>query len=193
MRGSSEDANGGSDSEWTIAGHGKTDTKPTNKTYLPAHLSEEADIIRPEEEDVYWHYQKVSGICVIGNQQFEKSKSERKRRRDINHKNYEYIGETSPTPLRREENNEEITSLRTTIPKRFFDDFEGNRPHQEPVPQHARMRYDAPYYFIYHEDMAEGAVRSCYVLAPSELEKVLPESAEIDESGDFGDIPRFRS
>jgi hypothetical protein len=177
----SGDVGGNSEPEWKIAGHGKTDNKPTNKIYLPAHLTEEADIIRPDEEKIYWHYQEVTGVNTIGNQQFEQSKPERKRRGDIEHKFYEYVGNSSVTPLSSEQDSEEsgITSLRSTVPKKFFDDFKGNRATQRPVPQKARFRYDTTYYFIYHEDMAQGVVRSCYILAPSELEKVIPKGASV--------------
>lgn len=186
---------------WHVAGPAKVDDDGTNEIYFPPDLVKSADIIRPDVEKVYWYYEQMVGYHLIGNARLKQSQKESNQRQPIETKFYEFVDDTKLTPLTADSDktDESVTSYRNVVPKRFFEDFTGQTGRRDPVPEKAQMEYGTTYYCIYHDEMAEGDIRSCYVLDSDEFAQALPRGAasafetetDDDDGPSLGDTPRF--
>lgn len=87
--------------------------------------------------------------------------------------------------------NDIDSSRVTTVPGRFFADYEGHHgPISEPeLPHNPRFRYGQKVFFAYYEGMADpDNKQSCYVLTESQLTDVMGGEAP---NLSYGSVPSF--
>jgi hypothetical protein len=182
------------DQDFTLAGHGETESEYDNNIYIPTDVLLNPGLIRDNDDTIAWHYATITGYAVIANNRLEKSYEPEKK--------YTYVDSRAVEPIGNDDNP---TSYRVTVPKPFFEDYESQTKVDDSVPKHAQFEYDKSYYFIYRDDMAEGPIRSCFLLDSTEFSKVIPEGvggrlteearerADVDEDQitDLTDTPRF--
>jgi hypothetical protein len=120
---------------------------------------------------IYWSYDKTVKTVIV-------SKPE------LQNPDYKYVD----TSKFSESNN-----FRTTIPARFFADFEGTDKYevQSPVPVEARFTDGERRHFIFNRSMAQEQIKSCYVLTEEEFSIQFSDSDRWE--GDLSQVPKFFS
>jgi len=152
----------GTTKDWHYVGSAEVN-ESANRIGLPDVLFEEG--ILSQEGRAHWAYENVVGFLVVSNTKLEK-KEEYKRQGSTK------IGSGED-------------GYRATIPKRFFEDYDGKG---DPI-EEAQVKYGETRHFVYRTSMAEGDTRSCYLLTREELENTI--STPDEWAGSFDSIPRF--
>jgi len=158
----------------------------TNRTWKHAGISEVNDDGRirvPDEifqeqeilsvgSPVHFSYDKVVGILIASNRELEKDGYKTEGFRKLGGDN---------------------DNFRVTIPSQYFEDKteQGDPAVTQEVPEKARVEPGEQRHFVYHTGMAEGSIRSCYLLTDNEFDKRFSDSDRWD--GTLDQVPRFIS
>jgi len=148
----------------------------TKMVRIPNDLFREEDIVELGKP-VHWYYNTEPGdademgLVVISKQHLDEKDK------------YVYVDSTDFT-----EGNSEY---RCTIPKKFFDDYEGQgSPKAKPQLTKSLQLPDTGFlHFMYHREMTEADTKSCYVLTDKQFDKRFSNSDLWD--GELSEVPKF--
>lgn len=119
---------------------------------------------------VYFSYDKVVKVLVASNRELEKDEY-----KDVD---FNKLGDESD-------------NYRVTIPSQFFEDKSerGDPNFSRDVPKDAQVTIGERRHFMYHSEMAEGDIRSCYLFSDAEFNKRFDDSDRWD--GKLNQVPEF--
>jgi hypothetical protein len=154
---------------WTHAGISKIKGEDSRYVRIPDRLFREESIVELDLP-VLWHYEKTVGVLIIS-------------RDKLKEKNYEYSGESRKF----REGDSEYT---VGVPKAFFSDFKGRgEPKIDPrAADKINLVENGWLHFVFHDEMVEGDVESCYILTEDQFDKRFSDS---DKLGEIEEVPRF--
>jgi hypothetical protein len=160
---------GDEERSWSHAGISKIMGEESRYVRIPDRLFRETSILKLGLP-VHWYYETTIGILIISQQHLEKQ-------------DYEYSGESRKF----REGDSEYTC---GVPKAFFEDFKGKGdPDIEPrCAELVNLQRDGWLHFIYHDEMVEGRVKSCYVLTEDQFDQRFSAS---DRWAELDQVPRF--
>lgn len=162
---------GNGERTWHHAGVSQINPNGSYRVRIPDRLFKDTDILKLGRQ-INWYYETTVGVLMITNQHLERD-------------NYEYSGES--TTFKKGSDNE----YKSTIPKEFFPDYIGSgSPAIKPrIAQVVNLIEDDWLHFMYHDGMAEGRVKSCYVFTSEQFDQRFSDSDRWD--GELDQVPRF--
>jgi hypothetical protein len=154
---------------WNHAGISRIKGEESRYVRIPDRLFRDTDILtlgRP----IHWYYEDTIGILVISQQHLDKPE-------------YEYSGESRDF-------REGDSEYSCGVPKAFFNDFQGKgTPDIEPrAADRINVPKDGRLHFMYHDEMSEGSIKSCYVFTEEQFDKRFSDS---DKWSELDQVPRF--
>ena len=154
------------DVEWWHAG---ISTVKDNRIRIPNRLFEEESIVTPGRP-AFWSYEAVVGIVIVSN-------------RELEDEEYESVDFNK---MGGDDDN-----YRCTIPSGFFEETseKGNPAASYTVPERARVENGERRHFMYTTEIAEGDIKSCYVLTDQEFNDRFKNSDTWD--GTLDQVPQF--
>jgi len=157
------------DQTWNHAGI--SEVNEDGRIRVPDEIFQEQDILSVGSP-VHFSYEKIVKILIVSNRELEKDEYETEDFNKLGGENDNY---------------------RVTIPSQFF---EGKPQQGEPaitrdVPEKAQIEYGENRHFIYHTGMANGSIRSCYLLTDEQFNKRFSDSDRWD--GTLEQVPKFYS
>lgn len=130
----------------------------------------EYGILNPDNQIVYWGYDKGTGIPIISNKELEGEAYE-----DIDDGDFLDPGS----------NNPEKTEFNATVPQQFFEPDEDTPAHlrAQKVPERAYISNEERRHFVFNADldMHNGDTRSVYLLTDDQI------TDRLEGPGDWGD------
>jgi hypothetical protein len=160
----------GVDRSWDHAGISKIKGDDSRYVRIPDRLFREEDILEVGFP-VDWYYETTVGILIVSQQRLKKD-------------DYEFSGESRDF----REGDSEYSCV---VPKAFFEDFEGRSKIKPRCAKVVNIPVNGRLHFMYHDEMAEGSVKSSYVLTDEQFDKRFSDSDRWD--GTLSQVPKFFS
>jgi len=160
---------------WSHAGISllKLDSRDPESRYVrvPNRVFKEEDILLLGH-DVDWYVNEVTGVLIITHNRLDREE-------------YEYTGRSTKF-------SKGDSKYGLTVPSSFYNDqgVDGTDVVPHPIDK-IQLTRDEPLHFIYHEGMATGSKKSCYVLTEEQFDKRFSDSDKWD--GSLDQVPKFFS
>jgi hypothetical protein len=160
------------DRGWEHAGISPIKGNGSRTVRIPDKLFREEEILTLGKW-VQWHYEKTTDVLIVSHN-------------DLDEEDYEYSNKS--TKFR--EGDSEYTCV---VPKIFFEDYigKGDQDIQPRAADVVNLAPDERLHFIYHSEMAEGRIKSCYALTDEQFDERFTDSDVWN--GQLDQVPKFFS